>query len=160
MNQPVYPQGTRDAVCPLDCADTCSLSIEVVDGRLSKVRGSHANPFTRGKICAKVATGLPLQVLGPDRLSTPLLRNGPKGAGAYRQATWDEALDPIYQRFSAIMAEHGAQAIAALTYGGPMGLLGRRQHGRALFQSPGQQHNRHHDALYGDLQRGLGECVW
>ena len=78
MNQIEFPQGVHDAVCPLDCADTCSLSIEVVDGRVEKVRGSHANPFTRGKICAKVATGLSHQVHGPDRLTTPLLRNGPK----------------------------------------------------------------------------------
>ena len=123
MNQQQLPRGVHDAVCPLDCADTCSLSIEVVDGRVEKVRGSHANPFTRGKICAKVATGLPHQVHGPDRLTTPLLRNGPKGAGAYRAATWDEALDIIYQRFMTIIDEHGPQAIAPLTYGGPMGLL-------------------------------------
>ena len=123
MNQIQFPQGVHDAVCPLDCADTCSLSIEVVDGRVEKVRGSHANPFTRGKICAKVATGLSHQVHGPDRLTTPLLRNGPKGANAYRTASWDEALDTIYQRFTGIISEYGPQAIAPLTYGGPMGLL-------------------------------------
>lgn len=123
MNQPQFPNGTHDAVCPLDCADTCSLSIDVVDGKVEKVRGSNANPFTRGKICAKVATGLSHQVHGPDRLLTPLLRDGPKGAGAYRRASWDEALDTIHQRFKAIIEEHGAQAIAPLTYGGPMGLL-------------------------------------
>jgi anaerobic selenocysteine-containing dehydrogenase len=59
------------AVCPLDCADTCSLSVEVRDGLVRNVRGSSANPFTRGKICSKVATGLPQQVHGPDRLTTP-----------------------------------------------------------------------------------------
>lgn len=123
MNQPQVSDGGRHAVCPLDCADTCSLSVEVREGKVARVRGSHANPFTRGKICAKVATGLPHQVHGPDRLLTPLLRDGPKGAGAYREASWDEALDVIYQRFSTIMSEYGAQAIAGLTYGGPMGLL-------------------------------------
>ena len=123
MNQPQFPNGTHDAVCPLDCADTCSLSIEVAEGKIEKVRGSDANPFTRGKICAKVATGLPHQVHGPDRLLSPLLRDGPKGAGAYRRASWDEALDTIYQRFTSIMDEYGSQAIAALTYGGPMGML-------------------------------------
>ena len=107
MNQPEFPNGTYDSVCPLDCADTCSLSIDVIEGQVAKVRGSHANPFTRGKICAKVATGLPIQVHGADRLSTPLLRNGPKGAGAYRTASWDEALDTIHQRFSEIIAKYG-----------------------------------------------------
>ena len=123
MNQPQVPHVVRDAVCPLDCADTCSLSIEIADDKVIKVRGSHANPFTRGKICAKVADGLPHQVQGADRLLKPLLRDGPKGGGAYREASWDEALDIIHSRFSEIIDEYGAQAIAALTYGGPMGIL-------------------------------------
>ncbi|MEM6583300.1 MAG: molybdopterin-dependent oxidoreductase [Pseudomonadota bacterium] len=115
--------GSYPSVCPLDCADTCSLTIEVDEGRVRKVRGGRGNPFTRGKICAKVAQGLPHQVHGPDRLTTPLLNNGPKGAGHYRAIDWDQAVDLIHERFSAIIERFGAQAIAPLTYGGPMGLL-------------------------------------
>ncbi|MEP0203934.1 MAG: molybdopterin-dependent oxidoreductase [Halioglobus sp.] len=111
------------SVCPLDCADTCSLSIEVADGKVQKVRGSQANPFTRGKICAKVAQGLPHQVHGEQRLTQPLLRSGPKGGGAYRPVSWDEALDVVHERFQVIIEQYGAQAIAPLSYGGPMGLL-------------------------------------
>ncbi|RLQ21624.1 oxidoreductase [Seongchinamella sediminis] len=123
MNQPLSPARSAQAVCPLDCADTCSLSVDVAGGRLAKVRGGNANPFTRGKICSKVARALPRQVHGPDRLLTPLLRDGPKGAGGYRQASWAEALDAIHRRFSAIIDRYGPQAIAGLTYAGPMGLL-------------------------------------
>ena len=115
--------GAFHAVCPLDCADTCSLSIDVEAGQVKRVRGSRANPFTRGKICAKVAQGLPHQVHGAGRLTEPLVLDGPKGAGHYRAASWDEALDIVHQRFTSIIDEHGAQAIAPLTYGGPMGLL-------------------------------------
>ncbi len=125
------------SVCPLDCADTCSLSIEVVEGRVQRVRGSDANPFTRGKICAKVAQGLPHQVHGPQRLTRPLLRDGPKGAGAYRAVTWNEALDSVYQRFDAIIREHGAEAIAPLRYGGPMGLLAGGSMDRRFFHRLG-----------------------
>ena len=117
------PVTSHPSICPLDCADTCSLSIDVADGKVQKVRGSHANPFTRGKICAKVAQGLPDQVHGEQRLTQPLLRSGPKGAGAYRRVSWDEALDVVYQRFAAIVEQYGAEAIAPLSYGGPMGLL-------------------------------------
>src|SRR5947209_707310 len=45
---------TLDSVCPLDCPDTCSLSVTVEDDRLTKVNGSHRNPLTAGYICAKV----------------------------------------------------------------------------------------------------------
>ena len=128
---------TRPAVCPLDCADTCSLSVDVAQGRVQRVRGSDANPFTRGKICAKVAQGLPEQVHGTRRLLHPMLRDGPRGAGAFRQATWAEALDVIHQRFSDIIETHGSEAIAPLTYGGPMGLLAGGSMDRRFFHRLG-----------------------
>lgn len=125
------------SVCPLDCADTCALDIEVIDNRVSRVRGSAANPFTRGKICAKVAQGLPEQVHGKRRLTTPLLSNGPRGGGAYKPISWDAALDLIHTRFSSIVQEYGAQAIAPLTYGGPMGLLAGGSMDRRFFHRLG-----------------------
>jgi len=131
------PVTSHPSVCPLDCADTCSLSIEVADGKVQKVRGSHANPFTRGKICAKVAQGLPQQVHGEQRLTQPLLRSGPKGAGAYRRVSWDEALDVVYQRFQAIIEQYGAEAIAPLSYGGPMGLLAGGSMNKRFFHRLG-----------------------
>ena len=47
------------SVCPLDCPDTCSLSVGVVEDRIVDVRGSRTNPFTSGAICAKVAKSYP-----------------------------------------------------------------------------------------------------
>lgn len=113
----------RPAVCPLDCADTCSMSIGVKNGKVHEVRGSHVNPLTRGKICSKVATGLIHQVHGPDRLTHPLRRTGSKGSGSFEQISWDEALDEIHRRFQQIIDDYGTEAIAPLTYGGPMGIL-------------------------------------
>jgi anaerobic selenocysteine-containing dehydrogenase len=79
------------AVCPLDCADTCSLNVSVKNGCVEKVRGSDANPFTRGKICAKVATGLVEQAYGKHRLTHPLRRVGPKGCGAqFKEISWQQ----------------------------------------------------------------------
>ena len=45
----------RASVCTLDCPDTCSLTVTVDDGRIVKVRGSDALPYTEGVICNKVA---------------------------------------------------------------------------------------------------------
>ncbi|MGK0499746.1 MAG: anaerobic selenocysteine-containing dehydrogenase, partial [Oceanicoccus sp.] len=90
----------RPAVCPLDCADTCSLQVDINHGRLEKVRGSHSNPFTRGKICSKVATGLVEQVHGKHRLTHPLQRIGLKGPTAqFERITWQQALDRVYVEF-------------------------------------------------------------
>jgi anaerobic selenocysteine-containing dehydrogenase len=125
------------SVCPLDCADTCSLSIEVKNGLIHAVRGSSANPFTDGKICSKVARGLPLQVHGPDRLTTPLQRSGPKGEGMYEAIGWQQALDTIHERYQAIIARHGPQAIVPLSYGGPMGMLAGNSMDKRFFNRLG-----------------------
>ena len=111
------------SVCPLDCPDTCSLSVDVIDGIVTKVRGSKANPFTDGKICNKVARGLPGLVHGPTRLTQPLLRCGEKGSGEFEPTRWDIALDSIYSRFTAIIEQHGPEAIVPFNYSGPSGFL-------------------------------------
>ena len=56
-----------------------------------------ANPFTNGWICAKVKH-TPQLLHGPDRITTPLRRIGPKGSGEFVEITWDEALDLFADR--------------------------------------------------------------
>ncbi len=114
---------TRASVCPLDCPDTCSLSVTVEGDRIVRVRGSRANPFTDGTICGKVARSYPEFVHGPGRLLHPLRRVGAKGEGRFERISWDAALDRIYERFTATIATHGPQAILPLNYAGPHGML-------------------------------------
>jgi anaerobic selenocysteine-containing dehydrogenase len=98
------------------------MTVTVEDGRLLKVHGSRVNPLTRGAVCAKV-THYPELVHGPDRLLTPLQRVGDKGAGRFAPISWEQALELIYTRFTAIMQEFGPQAILPLNYAGPHGFL-------------------------------------
>ena len=114
---------THASVCPLDCPDTCSLSVTVEGGRITQIRGSHANPYTDGVICAKVPAYYPGFVHGARRLLHPLRRVGPKGEPRFERIGWDTALDLIHDRFTAIIAAHGAQAILPLNYAGPHGML-------------------------------------
>ena len=111
------------SVCPLDCPDTCSLNVTVEENQVVKVRGSKANPLTNGKVCNKVAQFYPDFVHGENRLKTPLRRVGKKGDGQFEVISWDTALDEVHQRFSSIMAEHGAEAIMPYNYAGPHGML-------------------------------------
>src|SRR5262245_21579039 len=113
----------KASVCPLDCPDTCSLTVTVEDERVTDVRGSRANPYTAGVICAKVARDMPAFTSGDDRLLTPLARAGAKGEGRFRPISWGEALDLIHARFTEIIAEHGPEAILPLNYAGPHGML-------------------------------------
>jgi anaerobic selenocysteine-containing dehydrogenase len=98
------------------------MTVTVEDDRIVKVRGSRANPLTRGAVCRKV-TRYPEWVHGPDRLRTPLRRIGRKGDGRFEAISWEDALDQIYHRFTAIQQEFGPQAITPLNYSGPHGLL-------------------------------------
>jgi anaerobic selenocysteine-containing dehydrogenase len=74
-------------------------------------------------ICTKVAASYPEWVHGPGRLMTPLRRVGAKGEGRFDRISWDEALDLIHDRVTAVMAAHGPQAVLPLNYAGPHGML-------------------------------------
>jgi len=113
----------KPSVCPLDCPDTCSLTVTVAGGEVLSVKGSRANPITHGAICAKVAKHYPEFVHGPNRLRHPLLRDGDKGSGKFRRVSWAQALDAIHARFATIIARHGPQAIMPFNYAGPQGIL-------------------------------------
>src|SRR5881296_3680424 len=111
------------SVCPLDCPDTCSLTVTVEDEKIVSIKGSRANPYTAGVLCAKVPEAYPGFVHGEGRLKTPLRRTGAKGEGRFERISWAQALDTVHERFTDVMAAHGPQAILPLNYAGPHGML-------------------------------------
>lgn len=114
--------GVVIGVCPHDCPDTCSLGVHVEDGRLARVAGNPDHPVTRGIICRKFAEA-PKRYFGPSRLSDPLMRDGEKGEGKFRTATWDEALAAIAGRWRHIIDRHGPHAILPFFGSGTEGLV-------------------------------------
>ena len=117
------PTEERASVCTFDCPDTCSLNVVVTDGRIVKVRGSDAAPYTAGVICNKVAREMTEFVHGPGRLRHPLRRIGPKGVGHFEQISWDAAIHDIHRGVSEVIERWGPQAVMPLNYAGPHGLL-------------------------------------
>ena len=111
--------------CPLDCQDTCAWVAHVEDDRVVRVEGARDHPFTRGALCAKV-NDYPTRTYAADRLLYPLRRTGAKGGDSFARISWDEALDTIADRFTRIIAEHGAEALLPLNYLGSMGVVQRR----------------------------------
>jgi anaerobic selenocysteine-containing dehydrogenase len=114
---------TRQSVCALDCPDCCSLLVNVDEqGRGSRLRGNPDHPVTRGFLCGKVARYLERNG-HPDRLMHPLRRTGAKGQAEFERISWDEALDAMASRFTAIADTHGSEAILPYSYAGTMGRI-------------------------------------
>ena len=113
---------TIRGACPHDCPDTCGFVTEVVDGRAVAFYRDPQHPVTDGWLCGKVRPYLD-HVYHPDRLTHPLRRVGPKGAGEWKRISWDEAISAIGDTWRPIIAEHGAEAILPYSYSGTLGLV-------------------------------------
>lgn len=122
--------------CPHDCPDTCSMVFEVEDNKLVGVRGNKDHPATRGGLCVKLKD-YEKRHCHPDRVLYPLRRTGPKGSKQFQRISWDEALDEIVDRWKAIIAEYGPQAIIPYSYLGHQGLVHGLNGGDAFFNRLG-----------------------
>ena len=111
--------------CPLDCQDSCAWIAHVEDGRVVRIEGAKDHPVTRGVLCTKVKD-YEERVTAPGRLLRPLKRTGPKGSGQFEPISWDQALQETANRFQAIIAEHGAEALLPFSYLGTQGVVQRQ----------------------------------
>ena len=102
--------------CNLDCGGDCPLIAHVDNGKITKISNNpHGGKYMSG--CIK---GLNMQkaLYSPDRLTKPLLRNGPRGLGKYKEITWAHALDYIAEKLTEIKNKHGTRSILFLGGGG------------------------------------------
>lgn len=91
------------------CGVQCGMHLRVAGGRVTGVEPRDF-PHNQGHLCPKGIVAYQ-QVHHPERLTTPLLRRGGKG-GRLEPASWDEALAFVVQRWQAIQAQHGKDAVA------------------------------------------------
>ncbi|MDA8412344.1 MAG: molybdopterin-dependent oxidoreductase [Desulfobacteraceae bacterium] len=126
---------TRRSVCPYDCPDTCGLLVEVENGRAVRVTGDPQHPITRGLLCPKMLH-YEKTVHSSRRLTTPLLRTGPKGSGEFTPIGWGEAIERICKRWKELIAAHGGETILPYSYAGTMGLV-QRNSGHPFFHRLG-----------------------
>jgi anaerobic selenocysteine-containing dehydrogenase len=77
-----------------ECEALCGIRVRKIDGRLVKVEGDPEDPASRGGVCAR-GQALPQAMYHPDRIQSPLVREGERGSGRFTKVTWDEALDRV-----------------------------------------------------------------
>ncbi|SEA75474.1 Anaerobic selenocysteine-containing dehydrogenase [Desulfuromusa kysingii] len=121
----------KRSVCPYDCPDACSLLVEVRDGKACNVKGDPDHPFTRGTLCPKM-NHYEKTVHSKRRLTTPLLRIGPKGSGEFKPVSWEYAIARIARSWQAIIDTCGAEAILPYSYAGTMGMI-QKEAGHPFF---------------------------
>ncbi|MBU9764310.1 molybdopterin-dependent oxidoreductase [Mycobacterium sp. TNTM28] len=88
------------------CEPLCGMIATVEDGRLTALRPDKEHPLSAGFACQK-GIAFAEVVNDPDRVTTPLRRTG----AGFEPVTWDEALDDIAARLTAIYRRHGAGAL-------------------------------------------------
>jgi len=95
--------------CPY-CGVGCQQWLHVKEDRIVKVTGVEEAEPNRGRLCVKGRFGFDF-IYSEDRLKTPLIREN----GDFREASWDEALDLVADRFKQIIADHGPDALAGVS---------------------------------------------
>ena len=89
-----------------NCEAACGL-LAYVDKdalRVRKFEGNPLHPASRGRNCAKGPATIN-QIHDPERILHPLRREGRRGEGRWRRASWDEVLDEIGGRIRAAFRE-------------------------------------------------------
>jgi len=96
----------RKAPCRF-CGTGCGTLVGTRGGRAVAVQGDPKSPVNRGLLCVK-GYHAALALYGADRLTQPQIRRD----GRLVNASWDEALDLVAQRFKDAHAAGGPEAVA------------------------------------------------
>jgi formate dehydrogenase alpha subunit len=107
--------------CPF-CGVGCRLDLHTQGNQISHVTTPYDNVVSRGNLCVKGRFGWDF-IYHPNRVLKPLIRKNvgatPSGRprtqanrGDWREATWDEALELVTERFAATVKNFGADATA------------------------------------------------
>ena len=94
--------------CPF-CACGCSLTIGSKEGEIRRVFSDPEKGPSDGNLCVKGRFGWDF-VDHPERVKTPLLRMN----GAFKEASWEEALGFVVQKLETIKDQYGPEAIGAV----------------------------------------------
>ena len=99
------PDRVVTTTCPY-CGVGCQLDMEIKDEKIRRVEPNINGPANKGQACVKGQFGMDF-VTDAARLTTPLIKKD----GEFVEATWDEALDLVAEKFG----EHKGSEFAAIS---------------------------------------------
>ncbi len=109
-------------VCPKDCFGSCSLEVEVENGKVIKVKGNHNSPVNQGWICIKGKNYINM-IYSPERLLYPLQRIGKRGKGEFKRISWEQAINIVYEKLQDLRAQYGPESILYFSRFGNLGVM-------------------------------------
>jgi anaerobic selenocysteine-containing dehydrogenase len=107
-------------VCSNNCWQACYVEAHVREGRLTKTA---MNPFpeTRyNRICLRGLSHAQW-IDNPARIKFPMKRVGARGAGKWKQISWEEAVETIAASMEAIRSKYGSKAFGFMSGSGNYG---------------------------------------
>ncbi len=96
-------------ICPY-CGTGCGLLLVAKDGLVVDTLPWARHPISEGRLCIK-GWNVHEFIHHQDRLTKPLIKDG----GAFREASWDEALSLVASKLGQTKSAHGPDAIALLS---------------------------------------------
>jgi len=95
--------------CPY-CGVGCQLWLHVNNGKIVKVTGVDNAEPNDGRLCVKGRFGFDF-IYSSERLKTPLIKEN----GEFREASWDEALDLVADKFKESIDKYGPDSVAGVS---------------------------------------------
>lgn len=128
------------SICGM-CTVRCPIRVESQDNKVTWIEG---NPHQLdGALCAKGSAGVAM-MNDTERPQQPLIRVGDRGAGRWRKASWDEALDLIAEKMKTIKKDFGPESVVLSSRGGPwQGMY------KAFIHAYGSPNYTNHDCTCG-----------
>ena len=95
MNKNFKPEKTSQSVAKTTCymcACRCGIDVHVKNNEVIHIEGNRDHPVNKGVLCAKGSSGI-FQHKAASRLQKPLLREGERGEGKFKEISWEKALE-------------------------------------------------------------------
>jgi anaerobic selenocysteine-containing dehydrogenase len=119
----------KPSVCPM-CAAGCGITVRVMEADVEttrngqagvvkmavakKLEGNAKDPISQGGLCARGQASIQI-TYHPDRLTHPMKRTGARGAGEFKEITWDEAIAELTGQLDTLAAAKDQKSVAYLT---------------------------------------------
>jgi len=92
------------------CGTGCNFFLKVKDGKVVGVESDFDAPVNHGNLCIKGRYGYDF-IHSQERIKTPLIKEG----DAYREASWDEALELVAGKFNELIKKHGPDTVGGFS---------------------------------------------